>query len=45
MAGPKTTTSDTYYAIRQGSYRYYLIWITKLGPGYDQARINEVASS
>jgi serine/threonine-protein kinase len=45
VAGARTTSSDTYFTIRQGSYRYYLIWITKLGPGYDQARINEVASS
>jgi eukaryotic-like serine/threonine-protein kinase len=45
VAGSKTTSSDTYFTVRSGSYRYYLIWITKLGPGYDQARINEVASS
>jgi serine/threonine-protein kinase len=45
VVGPKTTTADTYFTIGDGSYRYYLIWITKLGPGYHQARINEVASS
>jgi eukaryotic-like serine/threonine-protein kinase len=45
VAGSRTTSSDTYFAIGNGSYRYYLIWITRLGPGYDQARINEVATS
>jgi tRNA A-37 threonylcarbamoyl transferase component Bud32 len=30
------------YAITGGPYRYYLIWITELGQGYDQAHVNEV---
>jgi hypothetical protein len=31
------------YTITGGPYRYYLIWITKLGQGYDQAHVNEVS--
>jgi hypothetical protein len=30
------------YTITDGPYRYYLIWITELGQGYDQAHVNEV---
>jgi hypothetical protein len=30
------------YPITAGPYRYYLIWITELGQGYDQAHVNEV---
>ncbi len=46
VAGPQVATSRTYYTIRQGaSYRYYLIWITRLGGGHDQAFINEVKAN
>jgi len=46
VAGSQVATSRTYYTIRQGaSYRYYLIWITRLGGGHDQAFINEVKAN
>jgi len=42
----QVTTNVTYYSIRPGaSYRYYVIWITRLGPGHDQAFINEVKAN
>jgi serine/threonine-protein kinase len=37
--------SGTRFRIRKGTYRYYLIWITRLGPGYDQAHVNEVVTA
>jgi hypothetical protein len=46
VAGPQTVTGQTRFQIGgSGSYRYYLIWITRLGPGYDNAEINEVDAS
>jgi hypothetical protein len=43
VAASQTVQGDTQYTIRGGSaHRYYLIWITRLGPGYHTARINEV---
>jgi serine/threonine-protein kinase len=30
------------FSITGGPYRYYLIWITELGQGYDQAHVNEI---
>jgi hypothetical protein len=46
VAPAQVTTSVTYYSIRPGSsYRYYVIWITRLGDGYDTARINDVRAN
>jgi len=46
VAGPQQAASRTYYTIRQGTpYRYYLIWITRLGGGHDQAFVNEVKAN
>jgi serine/threonine-protein kinase len=42
VGASQTTTSVTRYSITGGPYRYYLIWITRLGPNDDQAFINEV---
>jgi hypothetical protein len=39
VVGPR----GAHYTITGGPYRYYLIWITKLGPGYDQVHVNEVS--
>jgi putative peptidoglycan lipid II flippase len=33
------------YAISGGPYRYYVIWITRLGRGYQTARINDVKAN
>src|SRR5579884_700673 len=46
VTGPKVATSTTYYSIKPDApYRYYLIWITRLGGGHDQAFINEVKAN
>src|SRR5438477_651000 len=40
---PSETVQDgTEFRLQGGTYRYYLIWITRLGQGYEDARINEV---
>jgi serine/threonine protein kinase len=45
VAPPRVTTPTTYYTIQQAtSYRYYLIWITRLGTD-NQALINEVKAN
>jgi serine/threonine-protein kinase len=33
------------YRIRSGEYRYFVIWITRLGDGYETARINDVRAN
>jgi len=33
------------YTIGGGAYRYYVIWITELGAGFDNAHIDEVTAS
>ena len=43
VAGSQAVTGQTRFQITgSGAYRYYLIWITKLGGGYPNAEINEV---
>ena len=41
----QTVNDGTRFAIRSGAYRYYELWITRLGTGYSAARINEVKAS
>jgi hypothetical protein len=45
VAGPQVTSSRTYFTIHGGSYRYYLIWITRLAGTDPAAYINEVRAS
>jgi hypothetical protein len=46
VIGPSQTVgARTTFQIESGEYRYYLIWITRLGQGYNTARINEVDAS
>jgi eukaryotic-like serine/threonine-protein kinase len=43
---PSQTVQDgTEFRLHGGTFRYYLIWITRLGRGYQDARINEVGAS
>ena len=46
VGAQQTASGQTQYAIAAGGdYRYYLIWITRLGPNYNTARINEVSAT
>jgi hypothetical protein len=41
----KTTGARTVFDLTGGPHRYYLLWIMRLGPGFDNARIVQVAGS
>ncbi|HUZ81999.1 MAG TPA: protein kinase [Gaiellaceae bacterium] len=41
----QTVGQQALFPIAGTAHRYYLIWITRLGPGYNTARINEIKSS
>jgi hypothetical protein len=47
VAGSQTVGSDgqVQYRIHGGEHRYYVIWITRLGDGYQTARINDVRAN
>jgi serine/threonine-protein kinase len=46
VAPSKVVAGQAQYTITgDGTHRYYLIWITRLGPGYNTARINEVSAT
>jgi hypothetical protein len=45
VSSPQTVADGTSFTLTGGPYRYYEIWITRLGPGYADARINEVRAS
>jgi serine/threonine-protein kinase len=45
VSGSKVVGGRTRFEITDdGEYRYFLVWITSLGPGYDRAHVNEVAA-
>ncbi len=41
----KTTSARTVFDLTGGPHRYYLLWIMRLGPGFDNARIVQVSGS
>jgi len=45
LSTPQVVGSATQIAITVGAHRYYLIWITRLGPGHNTALINEVSAN
>jgi len=46
VAPPQTVTDGTQYTLTGDTpHRYYLIWITRLGQGYNTARINEISAN
>jgi serine/threonine-protein kinase len=45
VSATQTAQAETRFAIRDGKHRYYLIWITRLGAGYNTARINDVRAT
>ncbi len=44
-ASKQVGSAGAQFAITKGPYRYYLVWITQLGDGYDRAHVNEVRTS
>jgi serine/threonine-protein kinase len=47
VVGAPQTAADgqATYRIQDGEHRYYVIWITRLGDGYETARINDVRAN
>jgi eukaryotic-like serine/threonine-protein kinase len=44
-ASQKVAGEQAEYTIGGGAYRYYVIWITELGGGFDNAHIDEVSAN
>jgi len=45
VSASQTVDGSTVFTITGKPHRYYLLWITRLGPIYNTARINEVKAS
>jgi hypothetical protein len=45
VSASATVADGTRFTIAGGSFRYYEVWITRLGPGYSDAWINEVTAT
>ncbi|MDX6426491.1 MAG: eukaryotic-like serine/threonine-protein kinase [Gaiellaceae bacterium] len=45
VSAPQTVGGRATFTIVGKPHRYYLLWITRLGPGYNTAQINEVKAS
>ncbi|HVC88049.1 MAG TPA: protein kinase [Gaiellaceae bacterium] len=45
VSDPQQVAATAQFPIRGGKHRYYLIWITRLGAGFQTARVNEVTAS
>jgi predicted Ser/Thr protein kinase len=45
VSSSQTVSGTATFTITGGRHRYYLLWITQLGPSYDTAQINEVKAS
>jgi serine/threonine-protein kinase len=45
VSGSQTVADGTTFSLSGQGYRYYEIWITRLGDGFDQAAINEVTAT
>jgi len=44
-ASKQVGSAGAQFSITKGPYRYYLVWITQLGDGYDRAHVNAVRAS
>ncbi|MGZ4387905.1 MAG: protein kinase domain-containing protein [Gaiellaceae bacterium] len=44
VSSPQTVETNTYFTLSSAEGRYYLIWITRLGSGYDHADVNAVSA-
>jgi hypothetical protein len=45
ISSSQTVDDGTTFALQGGTYRYYEVWITRLGGGYHTAQLNEVRAS
>jgi predicted Ser/Thr protein kinase len=45
VSSSQTVTGTTTFTIVGKPHRYYLLWITQLGPNYNTARVNEVKAT
>jgi len=45
VSATKTTAARTVFDVTGGPHQYYLLWIMRLGPGFDNARIVQVGAS
>jgi hypothetical protein len=45
VAPSQTVAGTAQFVLHGPPRRYYLIWITRLGAGYDQAHVNEVSAT
>ena len=45
VSSSQTVGASTTFTLKGKSARYYLVWITKLPPGSDHSRVNEVSAS
>ena len=45
VSSSQTVNDGTTFALQGGTYRYYEVWITRLGGGYHKAQLNEVRAS
>ena len=45
VSASQVVEDGTQFAVSGGAFRYYEVWITKLGPGFVNAAINEVTAT
>jgi hypothetical protein len=45
ISSSQTVDDGTTFGLEGGSYRYYEVWITRLGGGYSKVQLNEVRAS
>ena len=45
VSGTQTVGTRTRFDLTAGSHRYYLLWITRLGPRFKYARVTQVNAS
>ena len=44
VSAAKTVDGQTWFDLRDAKARYFVVWITQLGPGYDYAHVNAITA-
>jgi hypothetical protein len=44
VSAEKTVESNTFFTLRNATARYFVVWITSLGPGYRYAHVNAISA-